>query len=164
MKHIYLLCFLLINFAAGFTQEGTQAGFQRYPTIPPFTLLKADSTTTLTRDNLEKRKRTMIMYFSPGCDHCRHQTDSMLANISKFKNVQIVMATYQPLHEMKSFYDEYELGKYTNITIGRDTRYFFQPFYRIKNLPFMALYNQQGRLITTFEGSTAIAKLVQSFR
>ena len=51
-----------------------------------------------------------------------------------------------------------------NIKMGRDTQFFFPPFYKIKNLPFMALYNSTGKLITTFEGTTPMKKLLDSFK
>ena len=104
------------------------------------------------------------MFFSPGCDHCRHQTDSMLANMDKFRDVEILMTTYQPFDEMKSFYKEYKLANYPNIMMGRDIKYFFPPFYKITNLPFMILFNEKGRLITTFEGTTKIGKVVEAFK
>ncbi len=104
------------------------------------------------------------MYFSPDCDHCKHQTDSMLASFNDFKDVEILMATYQPFDEMIKFYQAYGMSKYSNIKMGRDTRFFMPPFYKIKNLPFMALYNKKGKLITTFEGTTPVMKIVKAFK
>ncbi len=95
-----LLCIslLILSFSAVSAQDQesvTKAGYLKFPTIPPFTLIGIDST-KFTRDKLAKHKKTMIMIFSPGCDHCRHQTDSMLANIDQLRDVQILMSTYQP--------------------------------------------------------------------
>jgi thioredoxin-related protein len=157
-----LLAIVFINALAQQKAE-KDAPYLRFPTIPLFTLLKPDST-DLTRASLPKHKKTLIMYFSPSCDHCRHQTDSMIAHMDKFKDVQIVMATWQPFEEMKAFYHDYDLAKYRNIKMGRDTKYFFQPFYKIANLPFMALYDRNRKFITSFEGNTDIGKLVEAFQ
>src|SRR5579862_9039748 len=70
--------------------------FLRFPTVPPFNLLKVDSATYLTKDDIKKHHLTMIMYFSPECDHCKHQTRDILEQSDKFKDIEIVMATYQP--------------------------------------------------------------------
>jgi thiol-disulfide isomerase/thioredoxin len=161
---IFLCAVIMALGISGYAQpDSIVPGYKRYPTIPPFTLLKTDST-NFTRTQLPKNRKTMFMFFSPGCDHCRHQTDSILAHIDKFKDVEIVLATYQPFEEMKGFYNDYKLARFSNIRVGRDAQYFFPPFYKISNLPFMILYNAKGKLITTFEGSTPITKVVDAFK
>ena len=136
--------------------------YKRFPTIPPFDLIQTDST-HITRDNILKKHNTLIMFFSPDCPHCQHQTEDILAFIEKLKDVQIVMATYQSFEEMVGFYQKYSISKYRNIKMGRDTKYFLPPYFRMKSLPYMALYDKKGNLITTFEGNHPVAKLVNAF-
>lgn len=164
MKNL-LFCILIafITHAASAQQDIVTAPYLRYPTIPPFALLKIDSS-TFTKKSLAKNKKTLIVYFSPDCDHCRHQTDSMLAKMDKLKNIQILMATYQPFEEMKAFYKTYRLSRYRNINIGRDVNFFFPPFFKINNLPFLILYNEKGKLLTTFEGITKMDEVLQAFK
>ena len=158
-----ILLFVLIGFIINLSaQQKMKAAAIRYPTIPPFTLLKIDST-TLTRDDLTKNKKTLIMYFSPTCDHCILQIDSMLANINKFKDVQILMVTYQPLDEMRKFYGEKKISSYKNIKMGRDIKFFFPPFYKMNNLPFLALYDEKAKLLTVFEGTTKLSFILEGF-
>lgn len=165
MKKYILFLLLVISAVKGLAQGDSmlQAGYLRYPTIPPFTLLRPDST-DLTREDLPKHRKTMVMFFSPDCDHCKHQTKDMLANMDKFKDVEILMATYQPYEQMQAFYKDYHIEDYPNIKMGRDTKYFFVPFYKISSLPFLALYNNKGKLLTTFEGTTAVEKVAEAFK
>ena len=146
------------------TQAQDQAPYLKYPTIPPFHLLKLDSSTYLTKDDIKKHRRTLVMFFSPDCDHCKHQTESILGDFSDFKDVEIVMATYQPFSEMKEFYAHYHLSDHPNIKIGRDEKFFLAPFYKIRNLPYLALYDKKGNLITTFEGTQKVETLVKAFQ
>lgn len=164
MKNL-LFCILivLITQTASAQLDTATAPYLRYPTLPPFTLLKVDSS-TFTKKGLANDKKTLIVYFSPDCDHCRHQTDSILAKMDKLKNIQILMATYQPFQEMKAFHKTYRLSRYQNIHIGRDVNFFFPPFYKITNLPFLILYNEKGKLVTTFQGITQIDKVLQAFK
>jgi thiol-disulfide isomerase/thioredoxin len=136
-----------------------EAPYLSNPIVPPFHLLKLDSASYLTKDDL----RTLVMFFSPDCEHCRHQTEAILGDFSKFKDIEIVMATYQPFGEMKDFNTHYRLFEHPNIKIGRDEKFFLVPFYRIKNLPYLALYDKEGKLITTFEGTQKIDTLVNAF-
>jgi hypothetical protein len=158
---ITAFCFALIS--GLFAQEApSKPGYLRFPTLPPFTLIKADSS-TLTRNDLAKNRATLFMFFSPDCEHCQVQTDSILANMDKLKDVEILMATYRPIEMMKAFYEERQMEKYANIKMGYDSKYFFPPFYKMGSLPFMALYNKKGQFITSFEGNAGIEKILQAF-
>jgi thioredoxin-related protein len=139
------------------------APFMRFPTIPPFRLLRLDSATYLTKDDLRKNRKTMVMYFSPDCEHCKHQTEAILADFKDFKDIEIVMATYQPFGEMKAFNEHYKIYEHPNIMIGRDEHFVLPPFYKIRNLPYLALYDRKGNLITTFEGTQKTDTLISAF-
>jgi thioredoxin-related protein len=164
-------CSLSAQQATQTTQPGQQAApatpvdppYKRFPTIPPFHLLKPDSTTYLTKDNLKKHHRTLVMVFSPDCDHCKHQTEALLEQMDKFKDVEIVMATYQPFEEMKQFNTYFRIFDHPNIKIGRDEKFFLIPFYKVRNLPYLALYDKNGNLITTFEGNQKPETLLNAF-
>ena len=141
-----------------------QAPYLKYPTVPPFHLLMLDSVSYLTKDDLKKHHRTIVMFFSPDCDHCKHQTESILADFADFKDIEIIMATYQPFSEMKEFNTHYRLFEHPNIKLGRDEKFFLAPFYKIRNLPYLALYDKKGNLITTFEGTQKVETIVKAFR
>ena len=163
MKIYLLIIIALLTFAQLPAQTSpSQPAYLRFPTLPPFTLIATDST-TITREHLKKNRNTLLMYFSPTCDHCQVQTDSMVAEMSKLKDVQILMASYSPLSEMKTFYEDRSLAKYQNILMGYDSKYFFPPFYKMSSLPFMALYDKKGNFITSFHGNTSIDKIVEAF-
>ncbi|MCR6721602.1 MAG: hypothetical protein NVV59_15265 [Chitinophagaceae bacterium] len=131
-----LLLFLSVSLFAQ-VPDNPLPPYKQFPTAPPVKLLLADSTTVYTRDDLPKKKAVLFMLFSPECDHCRHQTDSILANINKFKNIQIVMATVLPFERLKRFYNEYQLEKYPNIVAGRDFQFLLPPFFK----PTACLYS-----------------------
>jgi len=139
------------------------APYMRYPTIPPFHLLKLDSATYLTKDSIRKNRKTIFMYFSPTCEHCKHQTEAILADFKDFKDIEIVMATYMPFDEMKEFDEHYKIYEHPNIKVGRDEKMLMPAFYRILNLPYLALYDRKGNLITTFEGTQKTDVLLKAF-
>ena len=178
MKKVFLAIAILVYSSSLFAQQtaaqqpattpvtdqaGAEPPFKRFPTLPPFHLLKLDSTTYLTKEDVKKNRRTIIMYFSPDCDHCKHQTESILADFSKFKDIEIIMATYQPMEELKQFNEHYRMAEHSNIKMGRDEKFFLPPFYKIRNLPYLALYDKKGNLITTFEGTQKIDTILAAF-
>lgn len=162
MKRLISFFIFTFSFIITYAQQG-EAPAKKFPIIPQFTLLGVDSSSSITKASLAENKKTMIMYFSPDCDHCQHQTEAMLKSIDRFKGVQIVMATYQPFEEMVTFYRKYKIAGFPQIQLGRDTKFFFVPFYQIRDLPYMALYDTKGNLIKTFESTTDIGKLASAF-
>ena len=159
----YILGFLIsmafcFNIAA---QEKPMYLQQRTP--PPSVLLLPDTTTKWhLKAKLEKDKPLLIMFFSPECDHCKHETEELIKNINKFKGIQIVMATTMPFGDMKAFATKYKLAKY-GITVGRDIAYTMPPYYEMKNLPYLAFYDKNKKLISTFEGGLGIPGILKVF-
>jgi thiol-disulfide isomerase/thioredoxin len=159
-------CILLITvlFSIGlYAQIDTTPPFKRFPILPPFELLKADSS-VFTRAQVEKKHKVMLMFFSPTCEHCKHQTEDFIKAMDSLKDIEIIMATYQPMEEMRQFYEKYHIAKYKNIVMGRDTKYFFPPYYRMRNMPYLALYNKKGNFITFFEGNHKVVDILDAFK
>ncbi|WP_207510212.1 TlpA family protein disulfide reductase [Longitalea luteola] len=158
---LFILAFT-VKLASAQTVAPDSPAYKRFPTVPPFTILQADST-TLSKDKLARHQPTIIMYFSPDCDHCKHQWADMQKRMKDLSKFQIIMVTYQPFEEMVAFYKEQNIASYPNIKMGRDTKFFLPTFYKIQNLPFQALYDKNGTLVTTFQGNVKIDKLLAAF-
>jgi thioredoxin-related protein len=162
MKKRFLLSVLVLLVLFAEAQVDTSVPYKRFPTVPPFSLLQADSS-MLTKDKLKKAP-VLIMFFSPTCEHCQHQVKDMMKRIDEFKNIQWILATYQQFDEMVGFIKEYKLNKHSNIKVGRDSKYILPPFYQMQNLPYLALYDKKGDLITTYQGNVAVDTLLKSFQ
>lgn len=143
-------------------QGADTPAFKKNPVVPALYLVQVDSS-TFTKENL-KQQPTLIMYFSPTCDHCQHQWEDMVKNKEALKDIQIIMATYQPFEEMEEFYKKEKIASYPNIKMGRDEKFGLPGFFRMKSLPFQALYDRHGKLITTFDGNVQIEKLLEAFK
>jgi thioredoxin-related protein len=159
---LWILLFLLSVSMEGLLAQADSPAYTRFPNIPPLNLVQVDST-LLTKENLKKHQATMIMYFSPSCEHCQHQMEDIAKHMSELKKIQIIMVTYQPWDEMVTFYKNYKIASYPNIKMGRDAKFTLPPFYHINSLPFMALYDKKGTFITSFEGNVKIEKLLEAF-
>jgi len=164
MKRITLIVSLLAFMQISFAQvDSTKAPYLRFPGFPPARLLMTDSSTYFTKDKLDKKSAVMLMMFNPQCEHCQHETEELIKNIDKFKGIQIVMTTFMPFDSMMAFRERYKLADYKNIVVTQDTHYFLPVYYRITNLPFLAFYNKKKELISVFEGSMPIEKVLKEF-
>lgn len=138
-------------------------GYAQYDNhIPPFHIALTDSS-YFSSKQLKKNKPLLLVYFSPECDHCKKFTDSLVANINSFKNIQIVMMSYFSLNEIKKFERNYRLATFTNIKTGTEG-YTFKvlKFYNISRFPFVAVFNSKGILQKTFVENVPIQSLIKA--
>ena len=162
MKNWLLASIALVLFNVSFGQSENPP-YKQNKKLPDFEI-ETVSKGKFTTAKIAKNKPVIIMFFSPGCDHCIQQFESMKKRIAEFKNHQIVMVTIQPIEEVAAFDKKYQLKKYPNITTGRDANYFFPPFYEISNFPYLAFYDKTQKLITTFEGNMTVDDMLKKFR
>ena len=165
MKTLFLFMLSLLGYGSLQAQaDSTLHPYQRFPNNIPLKILLADSTTTYTADNIPKKKGFIVMLFSPDCEHCKQEIKEVKANIDSFKQYHIVMVTPMPFDRMKSFYQEYELDKYPNITVGRDQGFTLPVYYGIRFFPYLAFYNRKHELLSTFEGNVSVADMLTRLR
>src|SRR5690348_6357991 len=94
---------------AGFVCVSLFAQQTKKTTIAPFKIKLVDGK-DFTYNQLTRDKATVLVYFSPTCDHCKHFTEAMLKRKKDLADKQIVMISYLPLDEVKRFDDEYHLS------------------------------------------------------
>jgi thioredoxin-related protein len=166
MKRIILALTLVLLGLVSFSQNtvDTVPPYKRFPTVPAYHLLETDSATIATKDQLKKNIPVLIIVFNPECDHCKHETEEILKHMDDFKKVQIVMATMAPHALMKEFSEKYKLNEYDNIKVGQDFQYLLPSFYRLHSLPYLAMYDKKGKLISTFEGTMKMEDLIAVFK
>ncbi len=158
MKRIVFL-FLLLTVAGFSYGQDSLPVYKRFPTVPPFKMISVKDSTVFQKADLKNKKATMVMIFSPDCDHCQHATKELLANAAKFKKMQIVMASAASYEMIQQFYKDYGIAAHPNISMGTDQGYFLSSFYNIKSFPSVFLYDKKGNLTQYFEGAVNFTTL-----
>src|SRR3569833_2471520 len=161
MKKILLIITLIIT--AGCTRAQDTVDTKNIQNIPPFKILRQDSTWFSAKD-LKKNKPVMIIYFSPDCSHCQHLMYDLRTKIKQIKNVQIVLVTFtEPsmLKMIQDFYKTNNLKKYPNITVGTEGHsYTVQRYYQVRMTPFIAIYDHKGKLVKAYAKAPNVNELV----
>lgn len=158
---IFTLFLFMVLCVESFAQD-QDAPYLKYPSLPNFSILQEDSTTWYTARDIKKGVPVIIILFSPECEHCKKQASLMTKNMGELRNTEIIMSTFQPIYKMKDFVRQYKLYQYPNVHVGRDVKYFFGPFFRVRSAPFLALYDKNRNLITVFEGDTKVEKILEA--
>lgn len=162
MSKLFIFILTAFTAQAGFSQaDSTKPVYLRFPSLPQFTIYKASDSTKFTRDDLQKRKPTVFIIFSPDCEHCHKETEELTANIDKFRDAQIVMVQFLPHAQMVKFYQDHKIADYPNITMGRDAQYFLPLFFKVTSLPAIFVYDKKGNFKQAFSGSVKISKVAE---
>ena len=106
-----------------------------------------------TKEDLKKKKATIIMVFSPDCDHCIHSTVEMLANFRLIKKAQVVMATSLAYQHIQKFYSDLNIADYPSVKVGLDNTFFLGTFYEVHSYPAIFVYDKRGKFKRYFDGS-----------
>lgn len=160
MKKIIAVFIFIICVCATTKAQDTIPPFLQVPYIPPFKILLTDSS-YFNKSDLPNKKSVVIIYLSPDCGHCQIQTKELADSMHLVKNVFFVLTSYKPISEIADFEATYQLKQFSNLKIGRDTKYFLPSFYKVKFTPFVAVYNKKGDLIKAFENGFSIKALLK---
>ena len=164
LKRYFSLLLVVMLSKGAVAQIDTSLLYLRFPIVPSFKLINVADSSIFTKNDLKKKKATIIMMFSPDCEHCQAETKELTANINLFKKVQIIMASPLDYNYIKKFYEEYKLADYPNITMGRDPSYFLGTFFKVRSFPSVFVYDKKGNFVTSFVGSTPIEEIAAALK
>lgn len=165
MKSIILLLLTTLPII-GFSQENnhdTTAPYLKKKTIPDFSILdchRSKDSVWVSNSTLPKNKPVVFIYFSPECSHCELETEEIKKHMDSLKNATFVFVSYHPIEKIKAFYDKYDLGKYSNVLMGRDLKYFIPSFFRVEFTPFVAVYTPQGNFLKAYKQGANMTELI----
>ncbi len=102
-------------------------------------------------ENLPTGKPVILIYFSPDCSHCQQLMEDFFKQYAKFEKASVAMITFVPLEQVSTFSKQYGLAKHANLFAGTEGNTFFvKNYYRLIEMPFVALYNKNGDLIESY--------------
>jgi thiol-disulfide isomerase/thioredoxin len=157
MKSIILLLLTTLPII-GFSQENN------YDTIAPYlktkTIPDSKDSVWVSNSTLPKNKPVVFIYFSPECSHCELETEEIKKHMDSLKNATFVFVSYHPIEKIKAFYNKYDLGKYSNVMMGRDLKYFIPSFFRVEFTPFVAVYTPQGNFLKAYKQGADMTELI----
>lgn len=80
------------------------------------------------------------------------------------KDIHFYFVSSFPLAPVKSYYNEFELKKYPNISFYLDSANYINDYFEVPGFPFLAIYGKDKKLNKTFLGkmySSQIKKVAE---
>ena len=119
--------------------------------LPPFKMMQTSGNIFKAQD-LPMGKPILIVYFSPECDHCDEVVKKFFKQAASFQKASIAFITYLPVDKVLKFEKDCNLAKYPNIYSGTEgSTFFVRNYYKIMDVPFVALYTKNGDFVTSYE-------------
>ena len=129
--------------------------------LPPFAIMQANGKIFRAHE-LPVGKPMLIVYFSPECDHCDILMKDLLKMEANFRKSSVVMITHLAVDKVSKFVQKYGLSKYPNVYVGTEgTWLFVKNYYKILEMPFIALHDKNGNLVKMYREEGALPGLVK---
>ena len=137
--------------------------YKSNPDLPVFNILLKDSVTTFNSFNIPKGRPIALMLFSPDCKHCNDAMEEITRGMDSLRNIRFYLMTLSlDMTAIRKFYEEHHLEKYNNIeVIGCDYDFFYLTFFGAMQVPDIALYSADKKLIHFFEPPFTVQQLFE---
>lgn len=108
--------------------------------------------------NLSKNKKTIIVIFSINCDHCIYQINKIKENKQHFENISVVLISSDSIDNLERFSknDSYLINNIYYSSLQNIADYF-----GLKPTPSIYIYNENSKLVKSFNGETKINSIVK---
>lgn len=119
--------------------------------IPKFNFKSLDDK-KFTNNNLKSNLPSVFIYFNSECDFCQHEAQSISENLNRFKAVQFVFVSTEPITTIQQFSAQYNLNKQQNITFLHDQSNTFSNRFGATTIPYILMYDKNQKLIKKHNG------------
>lgn len=156
---IVLLIILVSSLLIANTISKKQKLDSKIAFMPPFSFFHNYHQSFSNKDIDPKKKRVILNYFSPNCEHCQYMASEFINDSLKLQGVQILMISSDDSETVLKFATKYKLSLNPNIIILRDTDYQFQKLFGTLVVPSFFIY-EQDKLVKKVIGETKIENLI----
>lgn len=132
--------------------------------LPPFKMMQTNGN-IFKAQNLPMGKPILIVYFSPECDHCEEMVKDFFKQAENFQKAAVAFITYLTVDKVSKFEKDYNLAKHPNMYSGTEgSTFFVRNYYKIMDVPFVALYTKNGDFVTSYEKDVDLKVLAEKLR
>lgn len=152
MKKVTILIAIMVCMVACREKAPYKTGLEG-KVLPKFQMQLMDGEQVFSSDNIQSGRPFVLFLFSPLCPYCRMQLKQITGDSEQLEAMDIYILANGSLADIKAVTEEFQLGQYKNLTIGRengDMTDYFQP----PGVPFLAVYNSENKLNVCFLGNT----------
>ena len=135
---------------------------EKFPKLPAFNLLAMDSSTIFNTYNIPEGKPTVLMFYSPDCDHCQHLAEQIMQHMDSLKSAEFYLLTPMTIAATKEIDAKYHVTDFKNMHLYKDYEFFFPHFFGANYVPYLAVYDKHKMLVKLYEGGANMSVLIKA--
>lgn len=139
-----------------------KANAEQLQTIPTFSL-KTIKGEIFTTNDLTTDRNKVLVYFSPSCHYCEGEAEELAIIHQQYPNVQWVWIASEPLTEIKTFAEKYQLDQQENIHWCQDEMATLYQKFAMSSVPFFLAYDKNNKQVFRNKGAVKLEKILKSF-
>ncbi len=120
-------------------------------TLPDFIFQSIDGH-VYTKADLKADKKRVLLFFSPGCDHCQYEARQIHSYLPELTKAEILWIGPNMQEQIKAFAQEYGLDTLPGNHILYDNRLQMDTIFGTKGFPEIWIYDEQGALVKRYQG------------
>lgn len=104
--------------------------------------------------------KSILIFYSPDCDHCQREAQDLQKHINAFRNYDIYFISASLPEDAQLFAQTYGLHEQNNITFALAT---YEDVIRIMGpmpTPTVFIYSNEKRLVKKFAGETNVEEMI----
>ena len=125
--------------------------------MPAVRFMDTDNTLVTNKD-IAPGKPLLLIYFRSDCDHCLH-TAQVLKEQAKNYPATLWMVSAESIPVLRTFEDMTGLYDVDQVTVLQDYTQKMHTWFDFSKLPFIVLYDKQGKQLKTFDELPPVASV-----
>jgi thiol-disulfide isomerase/thioredoxin len=132
--------------------------------VPDFSLRRMDNGASFTKANMTPGKKSLFIFFDPGCGHCQDAMKEYEANNGKLNEVGIYLVTRENKEVAGQFLSTYAptIKRKKNMVLLQDRNNNFIAKFLPKKFPSMFLFGKNNQLILYSDELKDIPAILES--
>ena len=160
--HTFVSILLLLGLSMNvFAQKEPPPPYLKTKRMPAFKVYQVADSSVFTQKDLDKTKKTIIIFYGPDCGHCMVFAKRLMDSVHLIQDAQILMVTSFEFAKIQKFNDEFKMTDNPIITVGQDENFFFITHFGIRHFPSAYIYSPSGRFLKKFENEVYIADILK---
>jgi len=129
--------------------------------IPDFVFLDINSNKKFNKQQLNKEKPVLFVYFNSECEHCVYEIQQISYSIEHFNHAQIVIISIEEPEIIKAFVQKYDLLNHRNVIVLYDKILNFEKIFGNCPFPTTFIYDKNWELVKQFKGEVKVEALLK---
>jgi hypothetical protein len=129
--------------------------------LPNYSVMLHDGKSIVNPRKIVKGRKAVMVFFDPYCPHCRDQIREIITHKVEIDDIIFFFITSFPNSQMEAFIKEFSLDEYSNIIVGRDVHFQLEDYFKIKAVPYVAIYGEDMKLKHTHAGGMKFVEIIK---